>query len=89
MKIICISNDLSSVLSIEEVNIRNRIGQNLIMPVTPGRVYEVYETYECESETKKFYGIIKDDKGVYHSLSKGLFVTLDELREHKINKVFS
>jgi hypothetical protein len=30
MKIICINNDLSSVLSIEEVNIRNSIGQNLL-----------------------------------------------------------
>jgi hypothetical protein len=30
MKIICINNDLSSVLSIEEVNIRNSIGQNLV-----------------------------------------------------------
>jgi hypothetical protein len=28
MKIICINNDLSSVLSIEEVNIRNSIGES-------------------------------------------------------------
>jgi hypothetical protein len=88
MKIICINNDLSSVLSIEEVNIRNSIGQNLIMPVTPGCVYYSLEPVSEGEYTTRTYALI-DDKGGYHSLSKGLFITLDELREQKINKVFS